>query len=90
MCSYNRVNGTAACANHQTLVDDLKGRLNFSGWVMSDWAATHSAVAAAKGGLDQEMPLPGYFNRVTLELAVVRGASFAAARPRCRLSRTRP
>ena len=48
MCSYNRVNGTAACGDDQTISTDLKQTLNFSGWVMSDWFATHSAAAAAK------------------------------------------
>ena len=67
MCSYNRLNGTAACGDHETLVADLKGRLNFSGWVMSDWAATHAGVAAAVGGLDQEMPIPEHFNLLAFE-----------------------
>ena len=33
---------------------ELKHSLNFSGWVMSDWDATHSTSLAQ--GLDQEMP----------------------------------
>ncbi|MCW2777698.1 MAG: glycosyl hydrolase [Frankiales bacterium] len=55
MCSYNRVNGVHACENPTLLNTDLKGRFGFSGWVMSDWEATHSTVAAAEGGLDMEM-----------------------------------
>jgi beta-glucosidase len=54
MCSYNRVNGSHACADEQILLRDLKGTMGFSGWVMSDWGATHSFSASA--GLDQEMP----------------------------------
>ena len=37
------------------LTRDLKGRMNFSGWVMSDWGATHKT-SALMAGLDQEMP----------------------------------
>ena len=74
MCAYNRINGTAACADHQTLVADLKGTLGFGGWVMSDWVATHSAVASAVGGLDQEMPLPLHFNRLGLGLGLHEGS----------------
>jgi beta-glucosidase len=33
---------------------------------MSDWGATHDGIAAAKGGLDLEMPSPTFMNRETL------------------------
>eukprot|EP01064_Diplonema_japonicum_P001745 TRINITY_DN1115_c0_g4_i1.p1 TRINITY_DN1115_c0_g4~~TRINITY_DN1115_c0_g4_i1.p1 ORF type:complete len:683 (+),score=194.66 TRINITY_DN1115_c0_g4_i1:52-2049(+) len=61
MCSYNLVNGVHACENNHTLNVLLKGKLNFTGWVMSDWTATHSTVGSALGGLDVEMPLYEYF-----------------------------
>ncbi|MFN2537749.1 MAG: beta-glucosidase [Mycobacteriales bacterium] len=54
MCSYNRVNGTYACEQPYLLTKVLKGQFGFDGWVMSDWGATHSTVAAAKAGLDEE------------------------------------
>jgi len=54
MCSYNRINGVYSCQNNQTLHIDLKERLGFKGWVMSDWGATHSM--SINEGLDQEMP----------------------------------
>src|SRR3954464_13218673 len=54
MCGYNRVNGIYACQNRYLLRTVLKKEFGFSGWVMSDWGATHSTVAAAKAGLDQE------------------------------------
>lgn len=47
MCSYNKVqpgqqaSAAWSCENPTTL-GDLKHYLNFSGWVMSDWDATHS------------------------------------------------
>ena len=64
MCSYNRLNGTYACENEQAL-DDLRSTLGFSGWVMSDWGATHSGVMAAAAGLDQEMPTASFFGNTT-------------------------
>ncbi|KAL1522272.1 hypothetical protein AB1Y20_017266 [Prymnesium parvum] len=60
MCGYNRVNGQHACGNHKILVEDLKGRMGFEGWVMSDWWAVHAS-SAASHGVDQEMPGTGYF-----------------------------
>jgi beta-glucosidase len=60
MCSYNRVGGIYACENPATL-GDLKSGMGFSGWVMSDWGATHSTVASANAGLDMEMPDGTYF-----------------------------
>jgi len=54
MCSYNRVNGTHACENESLLRRDLKGRLGFRGFVMSDWWALHAP--ASDRGVDQEMP----------------------------------
>jgi len=56
MCSYNLVNGTYSCENSHLLSDVLKGDWGFPGFVMSDWWATHSTVAAANAGLDQEQP----------------------------------
>jgi len=67
MCSYNKINNTWSCENPNTLGTDapyngLKGAnsLNFSGWVMSDWGATHST--SLTQGLDQEMPGSKYMN----------------------------
>ena len=47
MCSYNLINGTYSCENQRTLTDHLKRKLNFSGWVVSDWGADHGSVKAA-------------------------------------------
>ncbi len=58
MCSYNRVNGDYACENQWILNDVLKRDWGYRGYVMSDWGATHSAVKAALGGLDQESGWP--------------------------------
>ncbi len=54
MCAYNRINTVYACENEWLLTDVLKGEWGYRGYVMSDWGAVHSTVAAAKAGLDQE------------------------------------
>lgn len=54
MCAYNRVNGVYACESPYLLNEVLKQDWGFKGFVMSDWGATHSTVAAANSGLDQQ------------------------------------
>ncbi|KAH7378370.1 avenacinase [Phaeosphaeria sp. MPI-PUGE-AT-0046c] len=56
MCSYNRINGSYGCQNSKVLNGLLKDELGFQGYVMSDWAATHTGVAAIEAGLDMDMP----------------------------------
>jgi beta-glucosidase len=56
MCSYNRINQTYGCQNSKTQNGILKGELGFQGYVMSDWGATHSGVAAVASGEDMDMP----------------------------------
>jgi beta-glucosidase len=56
MCSFNRINGVAACGNPlmNTL---LKGEYGHRGFVMSDYNATPRTTAQGAGsGLDQEQP----------------------------------
>jgi len=55
MCAYNKVNGTYACHNSEILTNDLRSKMGFHGFVMSDWLAMHSPEALA-AGLDQEQP----------------------------------
>jgi beta-glucosidase len=61
MCSYNRINGVFGCENPYTLHDVLKRDWSFKGFVVSDWAGTHSTVAASAAGLDQEEPMADYY-----------------------------
>lgn len=56
MGAYNKVNGVHACESKPLLDELLRGSWGFDGWVMSDWDATHSTVAAIGAGLDMEMP----------------------------------
>jgi beta-glucosidase len=58
MCSYNRVNGTYSCQNPWLLETVLKGSWGYRGFVMSDWGGTHSTIAAANAGLDQDSGWP--------------------------------
>jgi len=77
MCAYNRINGPYACENAYLLNDVLKRDWGFKGFVMSDWGATHSTVAAANNGLDQqsgmEFDKSPYFGDALME-AVKTGA----------------
>jgi beta-glucosidase len=52
MCSYSSPNGTYACQN--SLLSVLENDWGWQGFVGSDYGATHSTVAAANAGLDQE------------------------------------
>lgn len=56
MCAFNKVNGVFACESDELLNRILKEQLDFQGWVMSDYGATHSTTPAILAGLDQEMP----------------------------------
>ncbi|GGX67921.1 beta-glucosidase family protein [Streptomyces fructofermentans] len=72
MGSYNKVNGIHACENAVLLTDVLRDRWGFRGWVMTDWHAAHSTVAALTAGLDMEMPDGRYFG-AALKSAVENG-----------------
>lgn len=82
MCSYNRVNGPFACESPWLLNDVLRRDWGWKGFVMSDWGATHSTVAAVTAGLDQQSGYPfdkePYFGR-NLEAALSSGAVPEAA-----------
>lgn len=70
MCSYNKLNGTYACGNKDTLTRILRDQIGFKGFVTSDWGAVHG-VDFINAGLDMEMPgepgpgglsIPSYFD----------------------------
>lgn len=56
MASYNKVNGTYSTENKRLLQDILRDEWGYEGIVVSDWGATHDAVAAVKAGCDITMP----------------------------------
>jgi beta-glucosidase len=73
MCSYSYINGTAACQNPYLLTTVLRQQFGYTGFVTSDWGATHSTVASANAGLDQDMPgNDGYYGSA-LQSAVTSG-----------------
>jgi beta-glucosidase len=55
MCSYNQVNGRAACENADLENGVLRGQWGFAGFVTSDWGAVRSPLAMVAGA-DLEMP----------------------------------
>ncbi len=72
MCAYSTINGQAACQNQYLLRTTLDQRWAFPGFVTSDYLATHSTVASADAGLDQEMPNAVFYGPA-LEAAVGAG-----------------
>jgi beta-glucosidase len=72
MCSYSTINGEAACQNQYLLRTTLDQRWAFPGFVTSDYLATHSTVASADAGMDQEMPSAVFYGPA-LEAAVEAG-----------------
>ncbi|MBN3790956.1 glycoside hydrolase family 3 C-terminal domain-containing protein [Burkholderia sp. Ac-20353] len=62
MCSYNSVNGFSMCENKHILTDVLRGQWGFTGYVQSDFFASHGTASTMLAGLDNEMPginIPG-------------------------------
>ena len=45
----DQINASWACENDRTLNQILKGENGFQGYVMSDWFAHHSTLAAVAG-----------------------------------------
>ncbi len=72
MCSYNLINTIYACENPFLLNQVLRQQWGFPGFVVSDWGATHSTIAAADSGLDMEMWDGAYFG-AALKTAVLNG-----------------
>jgi beta-glucosidase len=70
MCSYNSVNGPHACEDTQTLTDILRTQWGFTGYVQSDFGATHSTAPALLAGLDLEMSRPVWFTPANLQAAL--------------------
>jgi len=56
MGAYNKINKIYSCENSFLLTKVLREDWGFNGFVLSDWAGTHSTAASANAGLDLEMP----------------------------------
>jgi beta-glucosidase len=61
MAAFNKVNGTYCSENAPLLTKILRDQWGFSGILLSDWNATHSAIGAATAGLDLEMPVGWWY-----------------------------
>lgn len=55
MAAYDKVSGTYLIEHAELLTDELRTRMGFTGFVVSDWEATHS-LAAVTSGLSVELP----------------------------------
>ena len=73
MNSYNLVNGVHMTQNDYLNNQVAKKEWGFDGILMSDWSATYDGVAAAKAGLDLEMPSGKFMNRESLGAAIKDG-----------------
>ena len=73
MDAYNKVNGDYCTENSFLNNLLLKTEWGFDGVLMSDWGATHSALGAARGGLDLEMPSGSWMNAKNLLPAIRSG-----------------
>jgi len=73
MTAYNRLNGVY-CSESRWLIERIvKTEWAFTGVVVSDWRAVHSA-AVFQSGLDLEMPGPGkFFNAASVLHAIDEG-----------------
>lgn len=68
MTSYNSVNGAYCSENAHLLSDILRNEWGFQGFVESDWVfGTHDTAAAARAGLDIEMPNPSIYGEALVE-----------------------
>jgi beta-glucosidase len=74
MCSYNKLNGSWACEDKELLDGYLRRDWGFTGFVTSDWSATHSTLGSAEAGMDLEMNVAGtHYYGDPLEQAVQEG-----------------
>jgi len=73
MNSYNLVNGEHATQNGYLNTTILRQEWGFDGVLMSDWMSTYDGIAAARSGLDLEMPSGAFMNQQTLLPAIQDG-----------------
>jgi beta-glucosidase len=71
--AINLVNGVHMTQNAYLNNQIVKSEWKFDGIILSDWGATHDGVAAARGGLDLEMPAGDLMNRKNLLPAIETG-----------------
>lgn len=71
MCSYNYVNGDAACGSKYLLQDVLRDEWGFKGYVLTDYVfAQKDTVDSANAGNDLEMPIGIFYTPRKLNAAL--------------------
>ncbi len=73
MCAKNQVNNAFSCQSHPQLVDTLRGRWGFSGFVMSDFNSCHDTVLCANNGMEFELPVSSFYGNAALTAALAAG-----------------
>lgn len=73
MTSYNKLNGTSSSENPELLQNIVRKEWGYDGLLMSDWYGTYSTVAAAKVGVDLEMPGPAIHRGEKLLVVIKEG-----------------
>ena len=73
MASYNMINNVHASEHTYLNIDVLRNMWGFEGILMSDWVSTYSAINAANGGLDLEMPSGRVMNHKHLADPIANG-----------------
>ena len=74
MCSFPMINGEQACDSQPLLVDTLRERWGFDGYVVSDRRSTHSTVPSILAGNDFELDFePEHYTLEKIEAAIAAG-----------------
>lgn len=74
MCSYNLIGSTHSCDDSYTLNTVLRNQWGFTGYVQSDFGATHSTATSLNAGEDLEMNTPVYYTPANIEAALADGS----------------
>lgn len=74
MCAYNSINGAFMCENKPLLSDVLRGEWGFTGYVLSDYPATHSTAPSLNAGLEFELPSTAFYSVQNINAAVASGS----------------
>lgn len=74
MCAYPHLNGEWACDSKALLVDTLRKRWGFDGWIETDRLAMHSTVRSMENGIGYELAAePDYYSRENILQAMEQG-----------------
>jgi beta-glucosidase len=73
MCAKNQVNSAFSCQSQDLLLDTLKGRWGFDGFVMSDFNSCHNTVLCANTGMEFELPVSAFYSATNLKAALAAG-----------------